>query len=232
MKKIFVSIITLLISFMCIIGEKINASTEESQTIEQQIEDLVNSYLNENNVEKIEDLDQQTVINLVNEVEAIKERDQSNFLDNSQITTYATSTTFTGYVFATLDSKTAGFPHGHAGIGGYASNSVIEANPGDGVKQYSNRVNGYWRTTSSGGIYGVKGASASKYQTATNYAQKQIGKAYGFNPVSNGDFYCSELVFYAWESAGYDLDYNRKWGELIMPAYFMIDLDLYVREKF
>lgn len=112
--------------------------------------------------------------------------------------------TLTGYIYATNDS-----PAGHAGIGGKIPSGsgdlgyTIEANPGIGVQFYSNRYNSYWKYKVTGGIYSVIGATSTKYNNASNWANNQVGKQYSLNPF-DGDsaFYCSELVYRAWEVQG------------------------------
>lgn len=94
--------------------------------------------------------------------------------------------------------------HGHAGIGYYDSDSVIEANPDVGVKLYANRISTYWMNCADGGIYSIHGAINHEYVIATDYVYNHIGYDYGFLPIVS-DFYCSELVNYAWKEAGYDL---------------------------
>lgn len=113
-----------------------------------------------------------------------------------------------GHIFVTGDSKTYGWPHGHAGIGTATVGATIEvANTSLGVVYRANRVTDYWSKKNSS-IMGVVGSTSSNYTSAFTYANNRIGKAYGFDPLNPNDFYCSELVFLAWKNAGITL-YNH-----------------------
>lgn len=232
MKKRLMSVASLLLVLPLGIAPISASETEsgEKKIIEEKIDETVNQALNDANVTELSELTNQQEIDLVAKVNEIKSNHSSYYTKDVKVTPRASSPYY-GDVLATLDEKTFGIPHGHAGIGYYDANTVIEANPGDGVKKYSNRITGYWRNCSSGGIYGVSGASSGNYSTATNYAYDRIGRGYGFDPIA-GDFYCSELVYYAWGAAGYDIDYNRAWGTPILPSHLMLDGDTYLKESF
>ena len=95
--------------------------------------------------------------------------------------------------------------HGHAGICGFYYGNTIEANPGVGVYAYSSsRLDGYWRNSSTGGMYEVYRAQRKHYVGARNYGMSKLGTPYGFN-VWAGQEYCSGLVFRAWKSQGFKL---------------------------
>lgn len=71
--------------------------------------------------------------------------------------TEADLTSFSGDIFATMDASKVivgdiEWTHGHAGIGGFAYGSVIEArNPTAGVQLLNNRLN-FWYGRANGGI--------------------------------------------------------------------------------
>lgn len=115
-----------------------------------------------------------------------------------------------------------------SGIGVKGSGVVVEANPVDGVKKYFNRVSTYWMNRNLGGLLRVKDTSSTQYEKAQSYALEKVGKNYGFNPFSDDDFYCSELVYYAWKYAGVDIASSRAYTHgLILSAHFLIDSDTY-----
>lgn len=107
-----------------------------------------------------------------------------------------------GYIFSTLDNNLSSWNHGHSGIGGN-NGETIEAFQDYGVAVF---VDGYmlnWRNCMTGGIYAVNNASDSQYTFAKYYAYNKEGLPYSLN-VADGEsaFYCSELVYRAWEYAG------------------------------
>lgn len=111
-----------------------------------------------------------------------------------------------GNVLITMDASKTGIKHGHVGIGSFKWDATVEANPGDGVKEYTNRISTVWnkfaRTHAADGVYAVHGATDAQYRLAVNYALSKVGKRYGFNGFDNNDFYCSELVYLAFKNAG------------------------------
>lgn len=129
---------------------------------------------------------------------------------------------YKGYVFVTGDASTYGFEHGHAGIGTNVTGSVIEANKGYEVKIYKDRVAGYWSKHNSS-IMGVRNASSTNYNTAYVFANSKIGLP------SNG-LYCSELVFLAWQKAGFNL--NGQGGMIVSPESLYVDADTYTIIKY
>ena len=196
------------------------------------IQNEITKFLIKKNKNNIYDLTQNEQKDLVNYIEQYKKTlypsAQPNWFNPWE---YATTYDITGYIFASLDSSSLDIHYGHAGIGYSAGGNVIEANPGDGVKLYTNRVNSYWSKCQSGGVYAVNNAPSSSYVTAKNYAANCIGKGYGFDPIVD-DFYCSELVYYAWDAAGYNIASSRLWGTPILPAHIMNDGDTVLKASF
>lgn len=116
-----------------------------------------------------------------------------------------------GFVFVTGDAKTSSWSHGHAGIGSATPESVIEANPGDGVMFYHNRIASYWAKVNSS-IMGVRGATSGHYFDAFQYANNQYGKPYSLVPTDgSSSYYCSELVRDAWRHAGIKVASDNGW---------------------
>ena len=147
----------------------------------------------------------------VDEITQMKEQSVGDLIESN---TRGRTTTIEwqnyGDILVTLDSKTLGWNHGHAGIVDFNKNRVIEANPGEGV-QSKLSYNKYWKSVNTDELY-VGGASQSNYKTAVNYAAKQIGKPYTImTTLSNTDkWYCSKLVYKAWLSAGYNVGDHYK----------------------
>lgn len=189
------------------------------------IQEKIDAFLKEKRKDNIYSLTPSEELELVNFIENYKNNLNPNFkLQRVSGKDYATSFDITGYIFLTMDSRTSGWRHGHAGIGYSAGGNVIEANPGDGVELYYDRVKDYWSKRKTGGIYSVKKAEYADYKKARNYAKSKLGRKYGFNPFG-GDFYCSELVYYAWKEAGYNVASSRVWGTPILPSQIMNDGD-------
>lgn len=143
-----------------------------------------------------------------------------------------------GDVFVTMDSKTSGFRHGHAGIGGCGANEVIEANPGTGVKVLNN-LNTYWTPSArnSGAKMLVQNASYDKNKNAASYAKNQAGEPYYFSLGPDiKSWYCSELVYRAWHNQGIKIgspsgeQYWKNWG-FVTPKELMEDMDTLVYQK-
>lgn len=202
--------------------------------MEKEIQETINMMLEASNQKDMIDLSKQDQEILVDKINEIKSRyiDIEAEIKNAQPRERSATYKFMGRLFLTLDAFTKDFPHGHAGIGHEEVNAVLEANPGDGVKKYKNRINSYWKRRKNGGVYAVRKASARQYRGAFSYAKNRVGKKYGFNPFDNNSFYCSELVFNAWKSQGYKLDHTRSWGAVIPPLYLMADSGTYHVHEF
>lgn len=120
-----------------------------------------------------------------------------------------------GDILITYDSNTSGWHYGHTAIVRFDNNYVIEAWPGDGVRNYKNN----WKTRfNSKRAFWVKYANGDDYHYAQSYAIAKIGRPYSLatTKTSVTKFYCSKLVWQAWKSRGFDLDSNG--GVLVTPA--------------
>ncbi|WP_051430850.1 YiiX/YebB-like N1pC/P60 family cysteine hydrolase [Thermicanus aegyptius] len=120
-----------------------------------------------------------------------------------------------GDILVTYDNKTSGWHHGHAAIVRWDNTYIIEAWPDDGVRYYVNNwasrfidARGFW----------VTGASEDDYDYAEDVAQRQIGEPYSLTTSKDDTtrWYCSKLVWYAWNQQGYDLDPDG--GYYVLPS--------------
>lgn len=222
-------VITLTLTFSNVFAaEKVLITQDVTDAKETMIERKINEFVKSKNKNNVYDLNNEEEIELTQVIQEYKETLNSNIVSpyvyiESGI--YNSSVDIGGYIFSTLDSSTSGWNHGHSGIGYSAGGNVIESNPNVGVKLYNNRVDTYWRKCANGGIYSVSGASSSQYATARNYAYSKLGCTYDFNALNTNSFYCSELVYYAWDSAGINIASSRIWGTPILPSQIMNDGD-------
>lgn len=79
----------------------------------------------------------------------------------------------------------------------------------EGVQHYSDR----WSKRSKVYILTVKGVSDTKYSKAAKYAMSQSGKSYNWvfaNKFRVDKYYCSQLVWRAWNKQGKEIDYVTK----------------------
>lgn len=118
-------------------------------------------------------------------------------------------------------AKSPLFNNGHAGIVAAAPyyDSVIEANPSDGVQPKY----GSWGSRFSGNTIvqvGVKSTTVAQDRKAAQWAAKQIGKLYNSsftNINTRSTFYCSQLVWAAYkDTTGVDIG-TAAWGTAIHP---------------
>lgn len=243
MKKILSSILCLFL-LSCFFVANVNANeieTEdagiidiEKETIENEINDEVTKMLAKTGASSLEELSKEEANQLVDIILEIKEDHKDYYLNNIdlKLSPNTSGASTMGDVFVTPQEQTLSYIHGHAGIGASGTGQVIEANKGVGVVLYNNRIDSYWRTKTDGGIYGVVGAAYDQYARAYQYANARIGCEYGFNALSSNDWYCSELVWYAWDSVGYNIATGRAAGQLFLPIHLEIDADLFLKEAF
>ena len=189
----------------------VNASEQQTaEDTESLIISTTESYLKEKGVNATAELSYEDIVLLNKKIDQIKENDPELIDLKNGVNTRAISE-YRGYVFVTGDSKTSGWSHGHAGIGSATPESVIEANPGDGVKPYYNRIANYWSKVNSS-IMAVRGATSTHYHNAFAYANSQYGKPYGLDPFDGADsYFCSELVRDSWYNAGISVAGNTNW---------------------
>ena len=210
LKNISLVLATLIMTFsfstpvLAISNNSDKKTFSDTKILETKIEDAESDYLFEKRVFSISELTKTEEIELSNIIQTIKESSLALEVTPKWYNPwlYGTTENIAGYIFLTLDNSTFGWEHGHAGIGYSSGGKVIESFNGVGVKLYSDRVNTYWHAQQTGGIYKVRNATSSNYNTARDYAYKQIGKGYSLVPYNSG-FYCSELVYKAWKSAGF-----------------------------
>lgn len=198
-----------------------NLNLAQKENIREQSYELVNVFLDENRnldigktdnlLSTLEDIDS-LLYNLEEEKGNVNFGSKSINYSKSSLksandfqTNAVTSWSGKGDILISLEAKTAGFPHGHAAILSTTKDYVIEALPKPGVVHQS--ASKYWSTVSDEGQYYVKGAPDSAYVNAVNYAKNQIGEPYKLATTLNNtsEWYCSKLVFKAWESAGYHI---------------------------
>lgn len=232
MKKTLVVVllaIALILPFSKVFAvENVSETKDAADTKEILIEKKIDEFVKSKNKNSVYDLTNEEEIELTQVIEDYKKILNGNTASTNvyiESGIYNSSVDIGGYIFSSLDSSTSGWNHGHSGIGYSAGGNVIESNPGVGVKLYSNRVDDYWRKCQSGGIYSVSGASTSQYTTARDYAHSKLGCTYDFNALNTNSFYCSELVYYAWDSAGVNVASSRVWGTPILPSQIMNDND-------
>lgn len=236
--KFRIILVAFLIGFSLVSSLQLKANNIDKIQLDDS-ELVVTDFLNKRNLNSIENLSSQQELELyklVHEVKVNQMNQEAKYsrdhIDlNRKVEARAGNFTwdpnadYYGDIFVTMDNKTLGFNHGHAGIGVHGSGTVVEANPGTGVSKFYNRINTYWKNLKTGGLMRVRGASNAKYELAQNYAVSMIGKNYGFNPFDVNDFYCSELVYYAWKHAGFDIASGR--GAMILPIHIISDNDTY-----
>ncbi|MGD6900422.1 hypothetical protein [Bacillus infantis] len=112
------------------------------------------------------------------------------------------------------DSYTAYYNHGHVGMYS-ASDKLIEAVPGDGVRQI--KYNG--RNVEKNSIIQKVNVTSTQKSNAADWAVSQVGSSYSFNFATNrltghdGDKNCSKLLWSAFTlKANIDIDNNGGMG--------------------
>lgn len=226
------------------IQEESTLTLSEKEDISKNSHELVNDFLKANH-----DLDNESQHDLLNSLKAIDglmynvtiEKGNINFGSKSSNFTQsneehnssdnvrkkrANHWSGTGDILISLEAKTYGFPHGHAAILSTTEDFVIEALPRPGVVHQS--ATKYWSTVDDEAQYYVKGASKSDYRKAVSYARDQIGKPYKLKTSLNNEskWYCSKLVFKAWEYAGFRIGSVDEYLGIVLPASIISDWDV------
>lgn len=118
-------------------------------------------------------------------------------------------------ILISYDSGYKNWNYGHAAIVRKGDRQIIEAWPGDGVRLYTNNWSTRWNSKKK--MY-VRGASSSNYTNAQAYAYDKLGSSYNLlaGKQATSMYYCSLLVWQAWNKQGYDLDGNG--GSIVTPA--------------
>lgn len=236
MKKI----IKIFLIFITSIAMLNNYTKAEELSIEDQIKITIDNYYIEIQKNDPGQFTYEEAVELNRRVDLIKAKDpelveqaakaKENLKLRSAVWAYR------GHVFVTGDSSKQIIPgivldHGHAGIGTATAEAVIESNPGDGVTMYRDRINTYWSKVNSS-IMGVRNATTSNYSNAFIFANNQLGKPYRYpqNITPLNGYYCSELVFKAWDSVGKNL--NGFGAVIIWPEALYVDSDTYTVVKY
>lgn len=142
-----------------------------------------------------------------------------------------------GDILITLDAKTLGWKHGHAGIVDYYKNYVIEANPGTGVVRTASYIT-YWTNKVRTDELYVGGATQDKYSKAVDFARAKEGTPYKISLLNDTkNTYCSKLVYQAWLSAGYNVGNSytdSAWAEGfvgVTPKQILWDDNVFLYQK-
>lgn len=132
-----------------------------------------------------------------------------------------------------IDSGSSGFA-GHAAIVSSSAYYTIESyaksfSPinADGVQIYSNT----WRTRSGALLVRPHNAHSSQYSTAAAFASGKVGLPYNwnfFNKTTTDKYYCSQLVWQAWLSAGINTETGSIPNGIIAPADLVNSSNTYV----
>jgi hypothetical protein len=172
------------------------------------------------NLEKIENLpadQQQDAISKVlqkiaeiraEEINAIKKMKTESLTKNGG-TTKANWINY-GDVLVTLEAEPFSYlgikwNFGHSGIAGFDTKQVIQARPDTGVHKV-NDYNTYYGKRNTDELY-IIGAPDTKYKNAVTYALGKVSRPYALKTTlsDTSKWYCSKLVYKAWESQGYKL---------------------------
>lgn len=159
------------------------------------------------------------------EIELLK---QEVFKEDNYLATERT--TYQGDIFLTVDSSTFKVPHGHAGIGTSGNNNdIIEANPKDGVKKYSNRIQNYWKQCKKATKrYTVVGSTTQQKNKAFKVAESKIRKPYGLIVPGDTHYFCTKLVWTAWNYSGA----SKKIGNYLFATDMMASKSLKLLETY
>ncbi|PTY80002.1 hypothetical protein B5V89_03790 [Heyndrickxia sporothermodurans] len=172
--------------------------------------------------------DYEELINLEKEGKSLnKNTEQSG--QSEEVTPFAEpkpdgSMGITGSVLITMSG---GSSSGSSWVGGHAAivvdqYSTIESFGNqkvaskNGVRYWTNNFRQRYPDATR---HDVIGATASEKKSAVGLAKSFLNKPYNFafgNKTTTDKFYCSQLVWRAWQLMGYDLDYNR--GKFVWPG--------------
>lgn len=195
-KKNFLGIALFFTIFDCINGKELG--------YQKKIECEKSKYLLKVNKSSENELNKEESVELTNIIYEFKKNINNESIKTKDLELSDLSLTLTGKIYAHSENA-----FGHVGIGGIVQTGnqdlgyTVEVLPNIGVRIFTNRYQTYWKYFTTGGIYSIYDASSSQYLGAATWAKKQEGKPYSLSPF-DGDraFYCSELVYRAWESQG------------------------------
>lgn len=160
---------------------------------------------------------------------------QSNLEAFSSVRSRSSSLGTYGDILVSLiiNSGSVGFA-GHAAIVSSDSSITIESYAKswspinkDGVQYYNNT----WNNKSGALLIRPKNATSSQYTKASSYASNQVGKPYNWdftNKNTTSKFYCSQLVWKAWLSAGIDCEKGSIPNAIIAPADLVNSSNTYI----
>lgn len=230
------------------IKEKPTLTLSEKEEISKDSHELVNQFLKDNR--NLDNEEQLVLINSLKDIDGLMynveiEKGNTNFGSKSSTVTEqgeihnsldlvneseevsATSSSWYGIgdILISLEAKTYGLPHGHAAILSDIEDYVIEALPSPGVVHHS--ATKYWSTVDDDAQYYVKNASWSDYEQAVSYAKDQIGEPYKLKTTlgNTSEWYCSKLVFKAWEYAGFQVGSLDEYIGVVIPGSIKADWD-------
>lgn len=136
-------------------------------------------------------------------------------------------------VSTTTSSGSSAFA-GHAAIVSSESSVTIESYAKDwspihqdGVQRYGND----WANKSGAYLLRPYGATSIQFSQAASYAASQVGKPYNWNffdKNTTARFYCSQLVWHAWLSAGIDVEAGSFPNAVVAPADLIDSSNTYV----
>lgn len=184
----FYSILLLLLSISLNINDPLTDTSYEDS-----VKSLDLKY--ELNKQEINDLSREKRITYYKELEKLKSiynKDYNNVSEHKIASP--------GDIFLTTSSKTFGIRHGHAAINSDRDFETIESDNLRPVARYPNQVNRYWKTTVNSKRYQVIGASQQETNLALDNAIKQIGKPYCILPFGDTCYFCTKLIWSAWDS--------------------------------
>lgn len=145
------------------------------------------------------------------------------------ITPKATWSDRRGNILVSMTAKWSGIlTHGHAAIISNTYASVVEALPGVVVEQLATK---YWGGVNDEDECYVQGASWANYDNAIAYAKNQLGKSYAIKtPLTDlSQWYCSKLVYKAYESVGINVTRQYMYLgtiKMVTPYDILMDHDL------
>lgn len=226
------------------------AETKKEYTIENLENKKKNfeiEFLKSKNVDNIDKLNEKDINNYMYEIEKIKNEYFSNNpslikfkpekrAPSGYLPTWLPRNRYTGDVYVTHDKTwQKGNYFGHAGLGGYETDTVFEMSPSSGLI-LSKGKNGHnrWKSYKSGGRYEVRGAKKVHYDGAADYAYWKLwqGLKYSIRGDGKTSDYCSGFVYRACKSEGFDLS-NENWIKPnIAPWDLSRDNDTILMESF
>lgn len=174
-------------------------------------------------VKRIDEIQHAQLLEKVKEFDAQQMKNQSHLRMALSNNSSALGTFGDILINPNSSSSTTSSFIGHAAIVSMKNEITIESFPRDrspihrdGVQRYDNR----WRNYHGVLLYQPKNAGTVEYKRAAGFAEKQIGKPYNwkfFEKNRKDAYYCSQLVWQAWLSAGIDIEKGSIPNGVIAP---------------